>query len=266
MNTSVNVGEKFGRLTVLRLFKKGRFTYCECSCECGNIATPRKDALYTGTQKSCGCYQADQARERFTTHGESRHRTVEYDCWAHMIRRCYTPTTKQFSEYGGRGITVCDRWRYSYENFLADMGRRPSAKHSLDRIDNDGNYEPENCRWTTQDVQCNNTRRNHFLIFNGKRQTLRQWEQELGFSRNTIQGRVRNGWPLEQAMTLPNKAHCPRTLTCKYCQVEFLSQSGIPGGCPDCQKQRKIAATRRFNDRRRMARQAEKRNEQIHTA
>lgn len=241
----------FGRLTVkLRVNKPNSSAhYFECECECGKVVTVRKDALYARKQFSCGCLQSELTRARFTTHGEGTNRTVEYDTWAHMIRRCHTPTTAFFENYGGRGITVCDRWRYSYENFLADMGRRPSAKHSLDRIDNDGNYEPSNCRWTTSTVQLNNTRRNHVVEFQGKTQTLTQWERELDLPRNMLQSRLKSGWPIEQAFTLPLKSHCAREIECKYCGKSFLSASGY-GGCPPCQADRKREATNRYNARR----------------
>lgn len=254
---SIKIGDTFGRLTVKRRLPKVPYTTTkfECLCDCGSTAIVRKDSLYTGKQVSCGCYLKECNSTRFRTHGESRNRTVEYDTWAHMIRRCHTPTTKNYERYGGRGIVVCDRWRYSYEAFLADMGRRPSAKHSLDRTDNNGNYEPSNCQWVTAKEQCNNTCRNHHVTFQGRTQTIAQWERELGLTRNLLRSRIGSGWPVTEAFTLPKKAKCPRVIECKYCHQMFLAKSGY-GGCDSCQQQRKREATSRFNARR----QSRKRN------
>jgi hypothetical protein len=120
-----------------------------------------------------------------------------------MKARCYRPTKKHFAKYGGRGVTVCDRWRDSFEMFLADMGQRPSAKHSLDRKDVNGNYEPSNCRWATKIEQANNTSRNKFIEFNGKTMTVSQWASSMGCAEQTLANRLKSGWPIEDALTRP---------------------------------------------------------------
>lgn len=130
-----------------------------CTCVCGGFTVVAARHLRDGRIVSCGCRrQRTPARLR---HGDGRRgaaRTVEYNCWAAMHRRCYNPNVFAFEHYGGRGIKVCERW-FKYENFLADMGRRPTPQHSIDRIDNDGDYTPQNCRWATKSEQRLNQRR-----------------------------------------------------------------------------------------------------------
>jgi hypothetical protein len=137
-------------------------------------------------------------------HGEAwrTSRTCEYSIWQAMVQRCTNPNNKGYLKYGGRGIGVCDRWR-EYENFLADMGRRPSDSHSLDRINNDKGYEPSNCRWATLIEQANNTRTNKHLTFRGRTQTVADWAREIGIKQNTLVGRIRKGWSVEKALTAP---------------------------------------------------------------
>ncbi len=126
------------------------------------------------------------------------HQTREYTSWAHMRTRCNNPEHVDFADYGGRGIRVCDRWK-SFENFLADMGPRPPGT-SIDRIDNNGSYEPGNCRWATQTEQRLNARNCRMLSFNGKTQTLTAWAREAGIPRTTLRKRLNRGVPLEQAL------------------------------------------------------------------
>jgi hypothetical protein len=127
-------------------------------------------------------------------HLESNHRrTPEYTAWVNMISRCENPKLKHFAIYGGRGIRVCERWRDSYENFLADMGRRPSSGHSLDRIDGDGNYEPGNCRWATYTEQQRNRGNNVRVTIGGESMTLPEWEERTGIGRSTIKQRIAAG-------------------------------------------------------------------------
>ncbi len=139
-------------------------------------------------------------------HGHARKGslTKEFVCWLNMRRRCYYQKHHRHSDYGGRGIAVCERWRNSFGNFLADMGPKPSPRHTLERIDNDGNYEPGNCRWATPKEQSNNTRRNRTLTLNGRAMHLHQWAKELGIGRRTIAARIDvYGWTVEQALTTP---------------------------------------------------------------
>lgn len=149
------VGRAFGRLLVLsRGENKGQHTTYLCACECGQQVTVRAQSLRRGETTSCGCLRRERQAALRTTHG--RYATPTYRSWASMIARCTNKKHRQFHDYGGRGITVCERWK-SFINFLADMGERP-AERTLDRVDPDGNYEPGNCRWATALEQRHNRR------------------------------------------------------------------------------------------------------------
>ena len=127
---------------------------------------------------------------------------IEYTSWASMKRRCGDPENQDYHLYGGRGITVCDRWMKSFYDFMADMGPRPSRKHMLDRKNNDGNYEPGNCRWATPLQSGRNTRKNKRITFSGKTLCLSEWSEETGFSQDVIQARLSRGWSIEETLTL----------------------------------------------------------------
>lgn len=168
MGKFVNLtGTTFGRLSVMeRVLKGDNRVYYRCLCECGKEKVIRNDSLKDGKTTSCGCVQKEWAEtgDAKRTHGMDssekygKKRTKVYQAWVGMKARCYSNRPKWIKNYQDRGITVCDRWKDSFENFLADMGEPPSPELSLDRIDNDGNYEPSNCRWTTAKVQANNRR------------------------------------------------------------------------------------------------------------
>lgn len=167
-DTSI-VGSKFGRLTVVGLtpyvHKDGRRWDCECACECGGRTVASKANLRKGHSQSCGCLQREKTGALRRSHGLSS--LPLHQNWRTMIARCHNPKHPQYANYGGRGISVCARWRESFENFSADMGQKPSPDHSLDRKDNDGNYEPGNVRWTTRTEQMLNTRRS--IAFRARR-------------------------------------------------------------------------------------------------
>jgi hypothetical protein len=127
-----------------------------------------------------------------------------------MIRRCTNPDSTGYARYGGRGITVCDRWRESFANFLADMGPKPTPRHTIDRINNDGNYEPGNCRWATGKEQCRNTRRNRYIEHDGRRMTQVEWCEETGMIKATLCCRLKSGWSVAAALTTPVNHPVPR--------------------------------------------------------
>jgi len=151
-------GDRFGRLEIIE--ESGRDTNGAvlwlCRCDCGSFSKARATLLKCGDTRSCGCLHKETVSALFKTHGLRKHPL--YNRWYHMITRCYNEGGWAYKHYGGRGITVCDRWRNSLENFMEDMGPSFDPKLSLDRIDNDGNYEPDNCRWATQSEQLRNKR------------------------------------------------------------------------------------------------------------
>ena len=199
--------QTFGRLTVLRLGPNHNKPCGEtirrwvCRCVCGTLTTVRQSHLRTGNTRSCGCL--------YERHG--MYRVPQYQAYDQMNRRCSNPNDKGFANYGGRGITVCDRWKHSFAAFLEDMGERPSKKHSLDRIDNDGPYSPDNCRWGTREQQNNNKRTNRFLIFHGETLTISQWARRLHVHFCTLQYRLRRGWSVERTLTEPVRQFRHRT-------------------------------------------------------
>jgi hypothetical protein len=163
----------------------------ECVCDCGATVVKSSNMLRTGHCKSCGCLNLDSARATHTKHGMIA--SPEYIAWKDMKRRCLNPNTPNYKRYGGRGITVCSRWLQSFRSFYADMGKRPSTLHSLERIDNSGNYDPWNCKWATRLEQARNTRRNHWLEIDGRRQTMSEWAREIGKPREWVRYRLRRG-------------------------------------------------------------------------
>lgn len=154
------LGNKYNRLTVIgEVEKQSRKRYLKCVCDCGQQTVVRSDKLKSGHTKSCGCLQRERVRDALSktkTHGMTN--SGEYYIWCGMKSRCFNENNKSYKYYGGRGITVCDRWRDSFENFYEDMGPRPSSIHQIDRINNDGNYEPGNCKWRTPSENCLNRR------------------------------------------------------------------------------------------------------------
>lgn len=192
------IGEKFGRLTVTKFshMDKGGNSFWDCLCTCGKSKSINRSHLKKGYTKSCGCIHI----ERSTKHNLCESST--YHIWSHMIQRCTNENTEFFHRYGGRGITVCNKW-LTFEGFLEDMGERPKGL-SIDRKDNNQGYYKDNCRWATLKEQANNNSRNHLITYNNKTQNIEQWSKELGMNRGTLWSRlVTYRWSVEKAITTP---------------------------------------------------------------
>lgn len=153
---------------------------------------------------------SEQRRRHQEAQKARRRNNPERHIFTNILQRCYNPNNPAFARYGGRGITVCDRWRESFEVFLADMGRRPSPKHSIDRIDNDGHYEPSNCRWATSKEQRRNRRDVRHITFNGESLLLTEWAARLGENYRMLAHRLERRWPIESALTEPRRKAKPR--------------------------------------------------------
>ena len=182
-------GQRFGKLTVLSIDStKNKYIYWVCKCSCGNIKSIIGASLKKGHSTSCGCYAIERSKLLNSTHGMAKTRV--YKSWQKMHERCENINSDAYYQYGGRGISVCTRWK-SFENFLEDMGDRP-AEMSLDRINYSGNYEPSNCRWATSTQQNNNMRSNNLCTYNGETYTIAQWAKIMGLPWSTMKARISN--------------------------------------------------------------------------
>jgi hypothetical protein len=205
-------GHRYGRLVVLerqpnKETPTGPQARWLCQCDCGNRvvvlgAGLAKGARGKGGTRSCGCL----VREKPIKHGKSHDRV--YRIWHMMVQRCGNPNNTHYASYGGRGITVCERWR-DFVNFYADMGD-PPPKHTLDRIDNARGYGPDNCRWVTMKVQGNNRRTNTILSLNGVKRTMAEWAESTGLGKPCLMNRLARGWSIEKALTEPRAPRSPR--------------------------------------------------------
>lgn len=200
-------GHTYGRLTVLRRGGSGkrRQAMWACACTCGKTVEVIGRNLRSGNSKSCGCWNDEVRRTRPLRHGCAAKGKVksEYVIWKNIIRRCESPTCASYARYGARGITICGRWRSDFGNFLADMGPRPSRDHSVERVDNDGPYSPDNCRWATRFEQGANKRSNRLLTCQGRTMHLAAWSRESGINRATIETRLDAGVDTFEAIFSP---------------------------------------------------------------
>lgn len=191
MHKSIDLtGLQFGLLTVLAQVRVGKHLCWTCVCECGKFMTVRTGNLRR--QNSCGCTRG--------THGMSVERPSVYMVWQNMLNRCRSVKDKDFKNYGARGIVVCDRWK-DFAKFYADMGDKPKSL-TLERIDNDGNYEPSNCRWASRKEQGSNRRTNRLVEWNGVTKTITGWRDSTGIPKSTLCNRLDNGWSVEEALTI----------------------------------------------------------------
>lgn len=198
-------GHRFGRLVAMDYLGKRRW---RCKCDCGKAALVQSNNLRSGKQVSCGCLRTELLRSRVLKHGHTskRETTPEYRAWQSMLKRCYSPNNTHYARYGGRGIEVAPEWRDDFPNFLRHVGPRPSAQHSLDRIDNDGDYKPGNVRWASKSLQAKNQSRNRMYEFRGHSYCLADLREISGLKLVTLQTRLRLGWDVERAVTQPVRA------------------------------------------------------------
>lgn len=197
------VGKKFNRLLVVK--KAGRKNYkvmWECVCDCGNTTFVNTFYLINSKIRSCGCLHKEQLIERNTTHNQ-RH-TKLYETWKKMRDRCNRPNATQYKDYGGRGIKVCEEWDKSFQAFYDwSYANGYDDNLTIDRIDNNKGYYPENCRWATYKEQMRNKRTNHIITYKNQSQCISQWCEELNLSYSAVTGRLRRGWSVEKALSTP---------------------------------------------------------------
>lgn len=197
-------GHRFSRLVAIKLLPErspqGR-TLWECKCDCGKTVAVSSNALRRGNTQSCGCLARSLTASRSTKHGKAN--SPEYAIWAAMRNRCTNPNDRNYKNYGGRGITLCERWQ-AFPSFYADMGSRPSSRHSIERLDNNGHYSPDNCKWATVEEQQLNRRTARLLTFKGETCNLAIWAKRTGLSVTCILHRLNAGWTVARALTEPS--------------------------------------------------------------
>lgn len=187
-------GQKFGKLEVIKKSnlhnKKDKHAYWKCKCDCGNYCIVASHHLKNGNTKSCGCLNNGKSHTRL------------YRIWTDIKCRCYRKVENSYCYYGGRGITVCDEWLQDFQAFYDwAMTNGYADNLTIDRINNDKGYSPDNCRWVTMKEQTNNRQSNHLITYEGKTQTIAQWAEELNIKQNTLLYRIRRGWSIEEALT-----------------------------------------------------------------
>lgn len=187
-------GRVFGRLTALHRGENYKLkTTWVCRCECGNIKTINYQNLIVGGSTSCGCFHNEMLSKKMTIHGNAKNGRIshEFRIWANIKNRCENENHPRYKSYGGRGIIVCESWSSSFQNFINDMGKIPSEKHSIERVDNDGNYEPSNCKWATIYEQSRNKRSNVWIEYNGIKKITADWATEIGITPQHLRALLR---------------------------------------------------------------------------
>lgn len=207
----IEAGEQNGLLTAIRFEYRDKWGANQWlfECDCGNETVTRPDWVRLGKVVSCGCYRDEINGERMKrtarTHGHSSggKLTSEYNSWRNMRDRCKYPSAENWHKYGGRGIKVCDRWIDSFENFLEDMGPKPTRKHTIERLDVNGNYEPDNCVWAVSKTQMRNRTDTRWVEFRGRRMALAEACELAGIPRNVVDARLNRKWTMERALSEP---------------------------------------------------------------
>lgn len=210
---SFEAGDRYSRLTFEEIeLRPVLVSFCRCRCECGKTVYVKPSELKHGAVRSCGCLNKETQRRRFQElngiHGNAKRgkKTKEYGVWTSIKARCYYPKHSVFEYYGGRGITMCDIWRISFETFLKDMGPMPSPKHTIERNDSNGNYEPGNCKWATNEEQVRNRRSNLKYTISGVTLCLKDWATKYGVNYKSLHHQVsKNGKEIEAAIRAATK-------------------------------------------------------------
>ena len=197
------IGQKFERLAVVSFAGNDKFSHPRwlCRCDCGNERIVAGSSLKSGDSKSCGCLKRQLSAEKATKHGGNG--TLEYTSFKQAKARCTNPNATHFHNYGGRGIKFLFN---GFEEFLADVGPRPGKEYSIDRINNEGNYEPGNVRWATRKNQSRNKRTNRYLTYKNETLCIADWAKKLGFRYVSIMGRLKMGWSVEKTLSTPIRA------------------------------------------------------------
>ncbi len=219
--TKIKIGDHFGRLTVIGFAghsrtKSGKSKLLvKCKCSCGNVIITPSNNLITGDTKSCGCYSKDIARESHLgksynyKHGGTMYNSRLYKVFSAMHQRCENPNCDHYNRYGGRGIYICKEWSgengfFNFREWAMNNGYNPDAPKgecTINRIDNDGPYSPDNCEWVNMKTQINNTSINRYITYNGETHTVSDWANILGIKFSTLENRLCNGWPIEKALS-----------------------------------------------------------------
>lgn len=208
-----HIGKRYGRLVVLELAERRKYgngtqLFLRCKCDCGKEAIVQSVHLVGQHTTSCGCFLRERQRTANTTHGHApgSGQSPEFRAWCALKGRCLNKRNRAYKSYGGRGIKVCDRWlgERGFINFIADMGLRPSARHSMDRVDVDGNYCKENCRWADGFQQARNKRNTRKFTLNGVTKCAAEWNRDLDLGCSGVQIRIKNGWLEHKALTTPS--------------------------------------------------------------
>lgn len=219
-NLKEYINRKFGRLTIISEGKtvkyiKNNVLYVNCICECGTKKEIELNSIIRGKSKSCGCYSREISSINSTKHGKlkglGKIKNLEYHIWIKMKSRCNNPNDRSYKHYGKRGIKVCERWMSSYVNFIDDLGERPEPKkdYSLERIDVNGDYCPENCKWVLKSEQSKNQRRTKLIKYNNKSLCLADWCRELNLSYSSMRNRINVlNMDFEEALKYPKYAKC----------------------------------------------------------
>lgn len=220
---NADIGKRFGRWVVVKAnISDG---YHSCLCDCGTLKNVYHHNLVRGKSTSCGCFAREMSRKR-ATHGMAG--TPEYQTWNRMWSRCTNPIVERYKNYGGRGIKVCERW-LSFESFYEDMGAKPSPRHSIGRIDNNGNYCPENCRWETQEEQKSNTSRTIFIAIDGKKRSLIDVSDDIGVRADCLRQRVRAGMEIDALLSKKHLKKVPITVNGETkLTTEWMKYANIP--------------------------------------